>query len=29
MRRQLIVRSTVIHWPENEMDIKDTAGKGY
>lgn len=29
MRRELPVRSTVIHWPENTMDIKDTAGNTY
>jgi hypothetical protein len=29
MRRELTVRSTVIHWPENEMDIKDTEGNKY
>jgi len=26
VRRELTVRSTVIHWSENEMEIKDTDG---
>jgi hypothetical protein len=29
VRRELTIRSTVIHWPENEMDIKDTEGNKY
>jgi hypothetical protein len=29
VRRELTVRSTVIHWPEQTMDIKDTEGNKY